>query len=609
VETAEPPPPKLGLALSGGGFRAAFFHVGVLARLAELGALRNVEVISTVSGGSIVGALYYIRLRTLLQSKPDAEITDEDYVALVAGLEQEFLAGVQRNIRARVLLNPFKNGWMALRTNYSRSDRIGDLYDLVLYKPAWPGDRPKREGLAGMGGRVDKQIELRELCIIPPGEPPDFNPTEGNRGRKAKVPALVLNATSLNTGHSWCFEVVRMGEPEPYLGVGADDIDVNLRLAQGRLLAADPDQRIAKHDDFPLGLAVAASAGVPLLFHPLAISDLYGGDVRVELVDGGVHDNQGVQALLDKKCTRFIVSDASGQMGDAPRPPTHVVGVGGASMGIYGDSLRDEQLLHMIDRGAADARDEAVALMHLRKGLPRPVRAPRLRDGTGGELVANPPDAETRVHSTDFGVAEEVQRALARIRTDLDAFSDREAHSLAADAYLMTDLTMLKQTRLHDLLTEVPTGQVGAIPDRWGFRVAQSLIGPTADPDHLKRLQIGKERFLKPALLVAPKLVWNGLAAAIVLALCVLVVLSGWLDGSWPVVWVLGVGVGALAFLAIYVLEIPAPTTPVVGPVFVALRFLVSVVLAPFAVVFATFFGLVTWLAGRLHVRLGKLPG
>ena len=45
----------------------------------------------------------------------------------------------------------------------------------------------------------------------PPGEPDDFNPTEGNAHRKAKVPALVLNATSLNTGHSWCFEVVRMG--------------------------------------------------------------------------------------------------------------------------------------------------------------------------------------------------------------------------------------------------------------------------------------------------------------------------------------------------------------------------------------------------------------
>jgi NTE family protein len=42
---------KLGLALSGGGFRSAFFHVGVLARLAEADLLRKVDVISSVSGG------------------------------------------------------------------------------------------------------------------------------------------------------------------------------------------------------------------------------------------------------------------------------------------------------------------------------------------------------------------------------------------------------------------------------------------------------------------------------------------------------------------------------------------------------------------------------
>jgi hypothetical protein len=41
---------KIGLALSGGGFRASFFHLGVLRRLAELGLLRRVAVLSTVSG-------------------------------------------------------------------------------------------------------------------------------------------------------------------------------------------------------------------------------------------------------------------------------------------------------------------------------------------------------------------------------------------------------------------------------------------------------------------------------------------------------------------------------------------------------------------------------
>ena len=51
--------PRLGLALSGGGVRAAVFHLGVLRHLARQGRLEDVTQISTVSGGSlIVGAIF-----------------------------------------------------------------------------------------------------------------------------------------------------------------------------------------------------------------------------------------------------------------------------------------------------------------------------------------------------------------------------------------------------------------------------------------------------------------------------------------------------------------------------------------------------------------------
>lgn len=49
----------IGLALSGGGVRAAVFHLGVLARLAEDQHLENIRFVSTVSGGSLVTALVY----------------------------------------------------------------------------------------------------------------------------------------------------------------------------------------------------------------------------------------------------------------------------------------------------------------------------------------------------------------------------------------------------------------------------------------------------------------------------------------------------------------------------------------------------------------------
>ena len=49
---------KIGLALSGGGYRAAAYHIGTLRALHKLGILDQVDVISSVSGGSITAAYY-----------------------------------------------------------------------------------------------------------------------------------------------------------------------------------------------------------------------------------------------------------------------------------------------------------------------------------------------------------------------------------------------------------------------------------------------------------------------------------------------------------------------------------------------------------------------
>lgn len=51
--------PKIGLALSGGGSRAIAFHLGCLRALRRLGLLDQVVVLSTVSGGSVIGACFH----------------------------------------------------------------------------------------------------------------------------------------------------------------------------------------------------------------------------------------------------------------------------------------------------------------------------------------------------------------------------------------------------------------------------------------------------------------------------------------------------------------------------------------------------------------------
>lgn len=58
---------EYGLALSGGGIRASLFSIGVLKSLYNKGYLNNIDIISTVSGGSY--SAYWLYLKELNQSK------------------------------------------------------------------------------------------------------------------------------------------------------------------------------------------------------------------------------------------------------------------------------------------------------------------------------------------------------------------------------------------------------------------------------------------------------------------------------------------------------------------------------------------------------------
>lgn len=475
--------PKLGLALSGGGHRAAFFHIGVLAKLAELGLLRRIEVISTVSGGSIIGALYYLHVKNLLEAKADTDITDADYVELVRAAEREYRAAAATNVRGSGWANPLTNFKMASPT-YSRSDRVGELYEERFYANAWDG-RPRRDG----------RIAMRDLLIEPKGHAGAFDPDVANTNRQARVPILLLEATTLNTGHNWRFEALYVGEPPrqrtPDEAVRAD-IDKNVILERTRWDELPEDCR-----DFPLGAAVAASACFPGGFPPIQVRGVV-KDYLVELVDGGVHDNQGIEGLVDRGCTHMIISDGSGQMPDRVRPSIRLPAVLSRVISIYGDAEREQRLL-----GALQT-PESVAFVHLQTGLPAPTRTP------AGKVTQE----EAPIETAEFGVDLDVQRALANIRTDLDAFCDVEAWSLMADGYQLTDRIVPSRAGVAGF--GAPGPQLG-----WPFaEVAARLWSP--DDAFLNVLRVAKERYLKPARLVDHAFaVANVVTAIVVAAACV----------------------------------------------------------------------------------------
>jgi len=458
---------KVGLALSGGGFRASLFHLGVLARLAEMDVLRSVEVLSTVSGGSIVGAHYYLELKALLESKADAEIRRDDYIALVDRVRERFLAGVQKNVRVSVLDNLVDNLRMIFTKAYSRSHRLGDLYESLLY--AEIGTQPRRETPRSMS----------ELVINPVGEK-GFHPKFSNWRRSARVPVLLLNATSLNSGHSWQFTARSMGEPP---GAVHGEVDVNERYRRLNYEQAP----LPELKTYRLGHAVAASSCVPGLFEPLVLEGLYPGRT-IRLVDGGVHDNQGVSGLLNEGCTAILCSDASGQMSDERRPTDTMLGVPLRANSILMDRVREAEYQDLQARVESGAL-QGLFFIHMKQDLDSlPIDWIECQDPT-----SVPPSFPA---TTPYGVDRDLQRRLAAIRTDLDSFSEVEANALMLSGYLMTEHQFEELQREHE--RDGKKGKWGeydvtAERGRWRFRLLESLIRQPPDASDARRQDLERQ--------------------------------------------------------------------------------------------------------------------
>lgn len=454
---------KVGLALSGGGFRASLFHLGVLARLAELDVLRHVEVISCVSGGSIIGAYYFLAIRNLLQTKGDAQITREDYIGAVKQCINCMLGGIRRNVRTRSLAAGLPNLRVLYDPQYTRTDRIAELYDEFFYSCA-------------PGAPEGRRVMMRELAIQPKDSPEeDFLPDRHNWRRRNKVPTLVLNATALNTGHNWQFTPSWMGESRHHIN---NEIDASYHLRRMYYDEAPP-----KHRDLPLCRAVAASSCVPGLFPPVRLMSLYENKL-IALVDGAIHDNQGIASLLAEDCSICIVSDGAGHMPTDDQPVLHMMGVAGRSMRIVQTRLREVQHreLTALERGSM----MSMCFLHLKKGLAGSA-VPWIGCETRPLTSADESEPDDGSPNTSYGVRKTIPPLLACMRTDLDSFSDLEAYALMYDGY---QLAMKYVPDVEGLPFEKDAKQ-----EAWPFLgIAPLMQGNDQTPRLEKHLTVGAAR-------------------------------------------------------------------------------------------------------------------
>jgi predicted acylesterase/phospholipase RssA len=146
---------SIGLALSGGGFRATLFHLGVVRFLRDANYLQYVRHISSVSGGTIIGA-------HLVQNWSRYSSPDDDEFQRAAN---EILEIVKGDLRGRIVRRLPYN-WVIWR--WRRIQFLTECYQNFI----------KTESLKKGGGR----------------------------------PELSILTTNLNTGRPWSFDSVGFTE-------------------------------------------------------------------------------------------------------------------------------------------------------------------------------------------------------------------------------------------------------------------------------------------------------------------------------------------------------------------------------------------------------------
>lgn len=256
--------PVIGLALSGGGSRAIAFHLGCLRALHDRGVLDKVQVISSVSGGSVIAAAYAYWRCSFTEF-------DRRIVAMLRrGFQGRILAAAVASREApKVWFTLIVSGGITLALSSLRW--VLSLARSLLGAPTvtlerWLGEFAERVPYLGSLTTAFEHVLSQDHL---------FGRTSITAVARANLD-VVINACDLRTGTAFRFGNRASG------GWRYGQVDVGQEIA------------VAK--------AVAASAAYPLILPPLieTFPFTYRGKQSQEtviLTDGGVFDNLGVSVM------------------------------------------------------------------------------------------------------------------------------------------------------------------------------------------------------------------------------------------------------------------------------------------------------------------------
>lgn len=390
------------LCLSGGGFRAALFHLGALRRLNELGMLGQLRTVSAVSGGSIAAMLLadprlgWPTPDALSQSIDSADLVEPDPSApplprgdtvpgglfsapRVEGFEQYVAEPLRRLTRHNLRTRALVSGWgPKVRRPADRSSRV--LADqLVDHIDWWAAD-------------------LREA-------------------RRTAGPAVVVEATELAHGVNWTFADSRAHPPRGRVG--------DYRLGYG-----DPPPGLRLAD------VVAASSAYPPYFAPFDLDattlELSGGHAghldaaarprierTVQLLDGGIYDNLALEPVW-RDHAGVLVSD------------------GGAVFRARSARTPLGRILHVISIAAGGGEVTRLRWLHSAFNW-------GVVEGASWAMDSRVPQS--------YPI--EVAARINAIRTDMDAFSEAEQKIIERHGYGVAD-SAIRRYAPHLILRDAP---------------------------------------------------------------------------------------------------------------------------------------------------------
>lgn len=288
-------PTKIGLSLSGGGSRAIAFHLGCLRALHDRGILGKVTVLSGVSGGSFIAALY--------------AYSDEPFEAFARRVEAALSRGMVWGIARETFLS-FELPKIVIATALSGAAAIlartlqflGWLLSLVNLRPKC------------LGMLAEHILDL--------------------------APRFASFTTAFERHLVRCYfgdrRMDAVGRPELSVVINAAELRTETAFRYGSVESGC--WRFGTLTEIPrVATAVAASAAfpafLPALDHYLAFTkNGVEAKHRVIITDGGVYDNLGVTCMLPGRSSKFstnalpvdfiIACDAGQGMPSGARRPT-----------------------------------------------------------------------------------------------------------------------------------------------------------------------------------------------------------------------------------------------------------------------------------------------